>query len=81
MGELGHLKFVVLIEQAPLSDEFAQLMLSREQFKAISDAIFQALDVKHNGKPDFPLNDVREPIVLTDVREVYDGEEIDEMLL
>ena len=49
--EFDTLKMVLLLEQEPLTDKFTQVMLTQEQYKALTGFLVSIrLDVPHDGE-------------------------------
>lgn len=79
LAEANSLKVVVFMESKPLTDHFEQIVLTREQAKAMRDAILKSLhpefDMGKEGDFDILCND-KVAVTLPDVLDEYEPEQI-----
>lgn len=49
-NEIRTTKLIILVEEAPFTNKYLQIELSRDNFKKVSDAIWSTLDKTIDGK-------------------------------
>lgn len=73
-------KLIVMIERAPLSDYFVQIMLTQEQLREMKAALSRVISTRTSGRFALPIN-VSVGAGMRDVSETYDQTAIDQALL
>lgn len=81
MEEFNSQKWVLLIEEAPLTDKFVQIMLTADMAKAISKTLFGVLphSKKHPGAYVIPTEDAHSAY-LPNIRFSYPDKDLQDVI-